>query len=128
MKMAEMMMEDLNFMQEVSLQPPCFICFATISATSMTCIAPPSVFDASLNIVIQKGQPTAKVFAPVDFASAKRVAFTRAEPGSSSFHICAPPAPQQKDLAELRGISITSIPADARFSRGASKTLLCRPK
>ncbi|MFN8460947.1 MAG: hypothetical protein U0X93_04150 [Anaerolineales bacterium] len=45
--------------------------------------------------------------------SAKRVWLTRAVPLSSlSFHICAPPAPQQNDLAELRGISMVNAPVD----------------
>src|SRR5262245_49590060 len=86
---------------------------ATSSATSFTWISPPSALAASVIIAMQKGQPTASVAASAEgaawsvaFASAKRAAFTRVDPGSSSFHICAPPAPQQNDLAELRGISM----------------------
>ena len=60
---------------------------ATISAISFTSIVPPSPLDASDIIVIQNGHPTATTSAPVDLASAKRVAFTRAAPCSSSFHI-----------------------------------------
>src|SRR3990170_1044778 len=105
-----------------------FICSATSSATSFTCTVPPSAFDASLNIVKQNGQPTATVFAPVSLASLKRASFTRIVPFSSSFHICAPPAPQQKDLAELRGISIVITPAFFNDSRGASVILLCLPR
>src|SRR3989304_2231476 len=94
---------------------------------------PPSAFEASLIIVKQNGQPTATVFAPaegpalsrVDSASANLTSFTRAVPFSSSFHICAPPAPQQKDLAPLRGISTVVTPADFSASRGASVILLC---
>src|SRR3972149_7547036 len=97
---------------------------------------PPSAFEASLIIVKQNGQPTATVFAPAEgpalsrvvFASANLASFTRAVPFSSSFHICAPPAPQQKDLAPLRGISMVNAPADFSASRGALTSLLCRPK
>src|SRR3972149_5283713 len=97
---------------------------------------PPSAFEASLIIVKQNGQPTATVFAPAEgpalsrvvFASANLASFTRAVPFSSSFHICAPPAPQQKDLAPLRGISTVVTPALSNVERGASNVLLCRPK
>src|SRR5262245_3356788 len=106
----------------------------TNSATSLTWISPPSAFEASVIIAMQNGHPTASVAAPAEgaacsvaLASANRVAFTRADPGSSSFHICAPPAPQQNDLAELRGISIVNAPAEFSASRGASVILLCRP-
>ena len=60
-------------------------------ASSLTC------FDASVIIVRQKGHPTATVLAPVAAASLNRLMLTASSPGSSSFHICAPPAPQQKD-------------------------------
>src|SRR6266498_323391 len=46
----------------------CFIRSATNSATSLTCMVPPSALDASFNIVIQNGQPTASVSTPVSFA------------------------------------------------------------
>ena len=105
-----------------------FILSATISATSFTWILPPSALDASFIIVRQNGQPTATVSAPVDLASAKRDSLTRAVPFSSSFHICAPPAPQQNDLAPLRGISMVVMPALSNVVRGASVILLCRPR
>src|SRR5258706_11380820 len=107
---------------------PTFIRSATNSATSFTWISPPSALDASVIIAMQNGQPTATVFAPVALASAKRVVLTRDVPFSSSFHICPPPAPQQNDLAPLRGISTTSMPADFKSARGASVILLCLPK
>src|SRR5258705_12236878 len=107
---------------------PIFIRSATSSATSFTWTESPSALEASLNMVMQNGQPTASVFAPVSLASLKRASLTRIVPFSSSFHICAPPAPQQKDFAELRGISIVTTPVEFKASRGASKILLCRPK
>src|SRR5689334_18977828 len=107
---------------------PVLIRSATSSATSFTLTEPPSALEASLSIVIQNGQPTARVFAPVSLASLKRASLTRIVPFSSSFHICAPPAPQQKDLDALRGISMIVTPAELSASRGASKILLCRPR
>src|SRR3972149_1197650 len=71
---------------------------ATISATSLTCISLLAVLPASVIIVRQNGQPTASVSLPVAIASAKRFSLTRSRPCSSSFHICAPPAPQQNEL------------------------------
>lgn len=50
--------------------PAGFMCSATISATSLTSIEPPSAVAASTIIVMQNGQPTASVDAPVAFASA----------------------------------------------------------
>src|SRR5919108_3992587 len=110
------------------LQAAGFIRSATSSATSFTCTVPPSAREASLSIVMQNGQPTASVFALVSFTSLKRASLTRSVPGSSSFHICAPPAPQQKDLDSLRGISIVVTPADFNAWRGASRIPLCRPR
>src|ERR1043165_720492 len=68
---------------------PVFIRSATNSATSFTCTESPSALEASLSIVIQNGQPTATVFAPVSLASLKWASLTRIVPFSSSFHICA---------------------------------------
>ena len=85
---------------------PCLHSFRDQLCHILDLYEPPSALEASLNMVMQNGQPTARVFAPVSLASLKRASFTRIVPFSSSFHICAPPAPQQKDLAELRGISI----------------------
>src|SRR5512146_1207337 len=107
---------------------PAFIRSATNSATSFTFTESPSALAASLSMVIQNGQPTASVPAPVSLASWKRAALTRRLPGSSSFQNCAPPAPQQKDLDSLRGISMTVTPAEFKAARGASKILLCLPK
>jgi hypothetical protein len=46
-----------------------FILSTTNSATSFTWIVPPSALDASFNIVMQNGHPTATVLAPVSLAS-----------------------------------------------------------
>jgi hypothetical protein len=46
----------------------------------------------------------------------------------SSIHIRAPPAPQQKDLALFRGISVRLTPDASINSRGGEYTLLCRPR
>ena len=59
----------------------------------------------SESITRQNGQPTAIWSAPVPTASVVRVSLIR-EPMVSSIHIRAPPAPQQKDRSELRGISM----------------------
>src|SRR5688572_4793485 len=104
-----------NASGDIKDPPLPYLCYsfsrsATNSATSFTCISPPCDLEASVSIAMQKGQPTARVPAPVALACAKRSALTRVVPASSSFHACAPPAPQQKDLAELRGISIVSAP------------------
>ena len=57
----------------------------------------------------QNGQPTAIWSAPVSTASTVRFTLIRS-PMFSSIHMRAPPAPQQKDFSELRGISTKSAP------------------
>ena len=61
--------------------------------------------------------------APVAAASSNRVSLIRGD--SSSIHMRAPPAPQQKDRSRFRGISSISPPITAR---GASNSPLCRPR
>ena len=82
---------------------------------------------------MQNGQPTASVRAPVARASSTRSTLIRF-PIRSSIHIRAPPAPQQKERSELRGISVIPPPATpppgtlSSTSRGGLKTRLCRPR
>ena len=74
----------------------------------------------SESITRQNGQPTAIWSAPVATASAVRVSLMR-EPIVSSIHMRAPPAPQQKDRSELRGISTSLVSGmTLSSSRGAS--------
>ena len=74
----------------------------------------------SESITRQNGQPTAIWSAPVATASAVRVSLMR-EPIVSSIHMRAPPAPQQKDRSELRGISTNLVSGSTlSSSRGAS--------
>ena len=54
------------------------------------------------------------------FKYPRSVVFTAALPGSSSFHICAPPAPQQNESPPLRSISSRVAPASASALRGSS--------
>ena len=70
------------------------------------------------SITRQNGQPTAIWSAPVPTASAVRFSLIRV-PMVSSIHMRAPPAPQQKDFSELRGISLNSAPGSTcSSSRG----------
>ena len=76
----------------------------------------------------QNGQPTAIWSAPVATASWVRFTLIR-EPRFSSIHMRAPPAPQQKERSELRGISANFAPGmTLSSSRGASYTWLWRPR
>ena len=60
-------------------------------------------------------------------ASFVRVSLMRV-PRFSSIHIRPPPAPQQKERSELRGISVKVVSGIApSSSRGGSYTWLCRP-
>ena len=82
------------------------------SSTSTSSRAPPlacSEVSPSESITRQNGQPTAIWSAPVATASWVRLMLIRS-PMFSSIHMRAPPAPQQKDFSELRGISLTSAP------------------
>ncbi len=63
----------------------------------------------------QNGQAIAIRSAPVATASAVRVLLIRV-PIFSSIHMRAPPAPQQKDRSELRGISVKVTPGSAPIS------------
>ena len=74
----------------------------------------------SESITRQNGQPTAIWSAPVPTASLVRVSLIRV-PMVSSIHMRAPPAPQQKDRSELRGISTNVLSGiTLSSSRGAS--------
>ena len=76
----------------------------------------------------QNGQPIAIRWAPVARASSVRFMLTRV-PSFSSIHMRAPPAPQQKEVSPLRGISVSSTPGrDPISSRGGAYTWLCRPR
>ena len=80
------------------------------SRTSTSSRAEPSdcfIVRPSESITRQKGQPTAIWSAPVSMASWVRLRLIRS-PMFSSIHIRAPPAPQQKERSELRGISVSS--------------------
>ena len=68
----------------------------------------------------QNGQPVAILSAPVATASTVRFTLMR-EPMLSSIHMRAPPAPQQKEVSLLRGISVNVAPGMiSSSSRGAS--------
>jgi hypothetical protein len=71
--------------------------FQTISAMSRAAMASSFLWSLmpSVSIVRQKGQPTAIRSAPVAIAWSVRMLLIRS-PMSSSIHILAPPAPQQK--------------------------------
>ena len=79
----------------------------------------------SSSIIVQKGQATASVSAPVAAASRARSSLI-AEP-RSSIHMCAPPAPQQNVRLPLRAIS-SGLPIRETISRGAARTSLCRAR
>src|SRR2546423_6138259 len=103
-------------------------------ATSTTSACPGATpLTPSESIVRQNGQPTATVPAPVATASSTRSTLIRL-PIRSSIHIRAPPAPQQKERSELRGISVIFpglrplASAAPRTSRGGVKTRVCRPR
>src|SRR5437879_1795469 len=97
-------------------------------ATSTTSACPGAVeLTPSESIVRQNGQPTATVPAPVATASSTRSVLMRL-PIRSSIHIRAPPAPQQNERSELRGISVTAPAARVSTSRGGLNTRLCRPR
>ena len=85
------------------------------------------LFTPSDIIVLQNGQPIAIADAPVSRASEVRLTLMRS-PMVSSIHMRAPPAPQQKPVSLLRGISTRFAPDAPISSRGASKTLLWRPR
>ena len=75
---------------------PCHNLFPEQFCTSITSISAPTESSPSLTIIEQKGQPTATVSQPVSASSLALISFTRLS-ASSSIHICAPPAPQQKE-------------------------------
>jgi len=76
----------------------------------------------SVSMVMQKGQALAMVSAPVSRSWSVRLVLTRCSPGSSSFHICAPPAPQQRplDLFQYSGSTSFTPGMDWSTSRGLS--------
>ena len=92
-----------------------------LSSSSTTLLTPSDI------IVLQNGQPMAMADAPVATASSVRLTLMR-WPMVSSIHMRAPPAPQQKPVFLLRGISTRFAPDAPISSRGASKTLLWRPR
>ena len=83
---------------------------------------PAAAVSPSESITRQNGQPTAIWSAPVATASLVRFTLIRS-PMVSSIHIRAPPAPQQKDRSELRGISTTR----RRAAPGAARAAASRP-
>ena len=74
---------------------------------------------ASRNMVLQKGQAVATVWAPVAASSRARTWETRASPSSSPRKASPPPAPQQKLRSWLRGAS-TRVACCAMTARGSS--------
>ena len=68
-------------------------------------------------MIEQNGQDVTIVSAPVEMASSVRSRLIRL-PTFSSIHIRAPPAPQQNDRAEFRGISASVAPVASISSRG----------
>jgi len=77
------------------------------------------------SMLLQKGQPTARIFSPgaearVCSTSRKRLSEMRWSPGSSSFQNWAPPAPQQKAFSRVRGSSGVVFERMLRRLRGAS--------
>ena len=87
------------------------------SATSITAMGR-SLFAELCSMLLQKGQPTARILsaapgASVFSTSRKRFSEIFSEPGSSSFQNCAPPAPQQNDFSRVRSSSRTSLLRDA---------------
>ena len=108
---------------------PPFIDRSSTDATSITSAWPGAAeFTPSDSMVRQNGQPTATVPAPVATASCTRSVLMRL-PIRSSIHIRAPPAPQQKERSELRGISVTPPAAAApigmlTFSCAATRAVI----
>ncbi len=76
-------------------------------------------------MIVQYGQATASVSAPVSAASRTRSSLIA--PPRSSIHMCAPPAPQQNVRRPLRSIS-TGCPTAATSSRGSASTSLWRAR
>ena len=96
------------------------------SATSLMAMSSDAALLGVLpSMLLQKGQPTARIFSPeaearVSWTSRKRLSEIRSSPGSSSFQNWAPPAPQQKAFSRVRGSSGVVFERMLRRLRGAS--------
>ncbi len=100
------------------------------SATSLMAMSSRAALLGVLpSMLLQKGQPTARIFSDVSPAAVARVwlgfvesgcRMIRSSPGSSSFQNWAPPAPQQKEFSRLRGSSGVLFERMWRRLRGAS--------
>ena len=76
-------------------------------------------------MIVQNGQATASVEAPVSAASRARSSLIWLP--RSSIHMCPPPAPQQNVRLPLRAIS-SGLPTRETISRGAAITSLWRAR
>ena len=98
---------------------------ASSVATSATRSSEPFCLTPSSSMIVQNGQATASVEAPVSAASRARSSLIWLP--RSSIHMCPPPAPQQNVRLPLRAIS-SGLPTRETISRGAAITSLWRAR
>ena len=102
---------------------------SSVSSRSAILSALPDVLIASSYIVTSLGQETTNR-STSGSATASRIRFSdgRSMPGVSGIQMRPPPAPQQKLLSRLRGISTSVQPSSSMIARGLSYSPLIRPR